>query len=89
MEDILFNAVGIIGVILILLGYYLITKGSLTGDDLGYHLMNLCGAVLLLISLMWTWNLPSVIIELCWMSISIWGIFRILRRKNNDPSSLT
>lgn len=79
--DILFNTIGTVGVFLILLAYFLITRGKLTGESLKYHLLNLVGASLLLISLMWDWNLPSVIIELCWIAISIYGLTKIYRAK--------
>lgn len=79
--DAIFNIIGIIGVVQILLGYFLITRGTLTGENMSYHLLNLVGAIMLLISLMWAWNLPSVIIEFCWMAISLYGIIKILKKK--------
>jgi hypothetical protein len=80
--DILFNIIGLLGVFLILLAYFLITKGAVTNKDVSFHVMNLIGAILLLISLMWSWNLPSVIIEICWISISLWGLYKIRKCKN-------
>jgi hypothetical protein len=81
MVHLFFDVVGTIGVILILLAYFLIQTEKLTSDNLWYPGLNLAGAVLLLTSLYWTPNVPSIIIEICWMAISIYGIITILRRK--------
>ncbi len=83
MEDILFDAVGLIGVVCILLAYYLITVGKLTGKDISYHLINMLGAILLLISLYWTPNLASIVIEICWLAISFYGIYGIVKSRRS------
>ena len=79
--DIFFDSVGLVGVGLILLAYFLLQMGKCASHHLAYPVMNLVGAVLLLISLWWSWNLPSVIIEICWIVISIIGIIKICRKK--------
>ncbi len=84
--DILFNGIGVIGVGLILFAYFALERGDLKSDQLSYPVMNLVGAVLLLISLSHTPNIPSIIIELCWMAISIYGIQKILRRRNTQKN---
>ncbi len=77
--DIVFNSIGIAGVACILLAYFLITLGKLTGGRLAYHILNLIGAAMLLASLFWKWNLPSVVIEVCWIAISLFGIWKVRR----------
>lgn len=79
--DLIFNTIGTTGVAMILLGYFLITKGKVTGASLGYHILNLVGASLLLISLFWSWNLPSVIIEVFWIAISLYGICKVMKSR--------
>lgn len=78
--DFLSNLVGIIGVSLILLAYFLIQLEKVTNKDLIYSVMNLIGSVLLLISLLRFWNLPSVVIEFFWMAISLYGIYNAISR---------
>lgn len=79
--DLIFNTIGTTGVVMILLGYFLITKGKLTGEHIAYHILNLVGASLLLVSLFYSWNLPSVIIEVCWIAISVYGLWKVTRKK--------
>lgn len=85
--DLLFDTIGTIGVVCILIAFFLVQTEKLTANCLTYPVLNLVGAVLLLISLMWSWNTPSVIIEIAWISISIYGIVKITakrRQKEQD-----
>lgn len=79
--DIIFNGLGIIGVALVLGCYFSLEKGILKSDQLIFPILNLIGATLILISLFWEWNLPSVIYEVCWIIISIYGIRQALKKK--------
>lgn len=79
MQDILIqyaNQIGIVGVILTLIAYYLLSLGKLAADSLTYSLLNFFGSWLILFSLMFYWNLSSVLIEIAWISISLIGIYR-------------
>ncbi len=42
--------------------------------------VNLMGATLVLISLIYAWNLPSVVLECFWGAISLYGLVRAIRR---------
>ena len=75
------DIVGIIGVACVLFGYFSLQVDWLRSDDLRYLTINLVGAVLLIISLLYTFNLASMIIEICWLSISIFGIVKVLLRQ--------
>ena len=81
MLDLVFNVIGGAGVFLILLAYFLLEAERVRSDHLTYLFMNLVGSVLLFISLMWAWNLPSVVIEVCWFLISLYGIVKVVRRR--------
>ena len=81
--DIIFNITGIIGVSLILLAYFLLQIEKVRSDNIIYPVLNLIGASLLLISLLRFWNLPSVIIEIFWILISIYGIYKIIKKPKN------
>jgi multisubunit Na+/H+ antiporter MnhG subunit len=84
--DIIFNIIGTGGVILILLAYFMIQSDRLHKHGFAYSFMNLIGSILIFISLLHSWNLPSVIIEVFWFIISLYGLFRWwrLRDKNNN-----
>ncbi|MBM3193168.1 MAG: hypothetical protein FJZ59_02910 [Chlamydiae bacterium] len=68
------NFIGVIGVILILLSYLLLQMHKISLKDFSYSFLNLIGSILILYSLLFHWNLPSVIIEVAWLAISIYGI---------------
>jgi len=74
------NVVGIIGVLLVLLAYFLIQTGRLSADVLSYSVLNGLGASLILFSLYFEFNLPSAAIELAWLFISIYGVIRCVRQ---------
>ena len=72
------NHIGIMGVILTLLAYYLLNMNKLKSNSLSYVWLNLIGAILLLYSLFFHWNLASVLIEIAWVIISLIGLYRAL-----------
>jgi hypothetical protein len=74
------TVLGIIGVLIILWYYFLLQVGKCNADGLGFSVGNFIGAVLLLISLWYNWNLPSVIIEAVWCLISLYGIIKYYTR---------
>jgi hypothetical protein len=76
-----FDAIGLLGVSLILLAYFLLQIEKLSSDQLAYPVLNLGGALFILVSLTHTFNLASFVIEVCWIAISIYGIAKILRRR--------
>jgi hypothetical protein len=71
---------GHVGVLLVLAAFFMLQSGWLSYDRLAYSLMNFVGSILLLFSLVYAWNLPSVLIEIAWMSISAYGMVRVLAR---------
>lgn len=73
-----FNTIGIIGVILVLLAYFLLQIDKLPQDSIIYSLLNLIGSIFILISLFYTWNLASFIIEISWLAISIFGLSKAI-----------
>lgn len=70
------DIVGMFGVVIILLAYYLLNFDRIHSSSISYLLMNLIGAFCILFSLLYTWNLASVIIETAWIIISLIGIYR-------------
>jgi ABC-type Co2+ transport system permease subunit len=72
---------GTLGVILLVIAYFFMQSGRWTHMNIRLPLTNLCGAVLILISLMDSPNMPSILIELVWITISGYGVWKIWRRK--------
>jgi hypothetical protein len=75
------DALGLLGVLLILLAYFLLQAGRMRGHSLTYQLMNAFGALLVLISLFYAFNLSAFLMELAWLAVSIYGIAKG-RKKN-------
>ena len=81
MAGFLLTLLGIIGVACIIIAYFLLQYGKLRADDMRYPVTNLTGSILILLSLIHAWNLPSFVIEICWIMISLFGIIKIIRIK--------
>ena len=79
--DWLYQGIGITGVVIGLTAYFLLQAGKMRGDQLAYPLLNLIGAALIAVSLLWHWNLAAFLLEAAWMLISIYGIIRLLRKR--------
>ena len=76
-----YDIIGTIGVGVIVVTYFLLQLGRVKSDALIYSLLNGFGAALILISLYYDFNLPSVVVEAFWLVISVFGIVRYLTAK--------
>jgi hypothetical protein len=77
------DAVGIVGVGLVIISYFLIQLEKIKINSSFYVYSNFFGSIMLLFSLLYHWNLASVVIEILWLVISIYGIikFKILKKE--------
>lgn len=78
------DIVGMIGVCSILASYWLLQRGTFKPDLLYYYVMNGGGAALVVFSLFFDWNTSAMVIEVAFVLISIWAIFKILRQRAKD-----
>lgn len=82
-----YDFVGNVGVVLILGSYLLVQIRKLDATGLAYTISNGLGALFVLFSLLFDFNLSAFIIELVWALISLVGITRyFLERKRVDVS---
>lgn len=72
------DAIGFVGVLLILTAYFLLQTERLSTQQLSYQILNGLGAALVLVSLCFTFNLSAFIIEIVWLLISLYGAAKIL-----------
>lgn len=79
-----YDWVGLLGTAMILAGFALLQAGRLSGMDLGYQLLNLFGALGILVSLLGTFNLSVFVLELAWVAVSAYGIVRSLKLKRTS-----
>lgn len=70
--------IGLSGVSLLLIAYFLLSTNKIPSQSLKYQLLNLIGALCVFYSLMFNFNLSSVVIEICWIIISLVGIYRVV-----------
>jgi hypothetical protein len=77
------DIVGLAGVSLVLLCYGLLQTGKITQNQPLYSILNALGAVLIFLSLTVDFNLASVVIEVCWFTISVVGLYRSLRARKS------
>jgi len=77
-----YDVVGTLGVAIIILTYVMLQIERVRSDQLVYSLLNAIGAALILISLYFDFNLPSVVVEFFWLLISLFGIGKYLVRRN-------
>ena len=68
------DTLGLVGVGLLLLAYYMLQKEVWTFDSRPYLQANLAGASLILLTLVFSFNLAAFVIEACWALISINGL---------------
>lgn len=79
--DWIFQIIGTIGVVIGLTAYFLLQAGRLRGDGMLFPVLNLIGATLIAISLLWHWNFAAFMLEAAWMLISMYGIARQIRKR--------
>jgi paired small multidrug resistance pump len=78
----LYNIVGILGVTGVLLAYFLLQVKKIEASGFFYSFLNALGAIGILYSLYYDWNLSSAIIQCVWILISFYGIYKAFTDKN-------
>ena len=81
VEFVWHEVVGLVGVALVLLAYFGLQSGKLRGDGIPFQLANILGAGGIAVSLVYDFNLSAMVIELCWIAISIYGLVRGIRAR--------
>ena len=81
---------GYIGVVFILLAFLLLQAEKLRSNGWIYQLMNVLGAVGIMLSLLFgSFNLAAFLQELAWALIGIYGIIMAQRRRRERPRGAT
>ena len=77
----LVDLVGNIGVIILIITFLMLQLNKLPSDGLAYSLLNAVGASLIVVSLLFDFNLSALLMEVFWVLISFVGIYRYFRLK--------
>ena len=80
--EILIETVGWFGMLMILIGYYLISSKHLEAKSLTYQLLNLFGALGIVINAFFHKAFPPLALNTIWALIALWTI--ISRKKAKD-----
>ena len=73
--------IGNIGVVILIITFLMLQLNKLPSDGLAYSLLNAIGASLIVVSLLFDFNLSALLMEVFWVLISFVGIYRYFRLK--------
>jgi hypothetical protein len=76
-----YTLTGFGGAATLIVTYFANQQGWLSDTDWRFPFGNLVGSLLIMVSLSNAWNLPSVVIEVFWATISLYGLARRLIRR--------
>ena len=82
-----FDLVGFVGVLLILVAYLLLQLHKLPSSSPSYSLLNAAGALLIIVSLIFDFNLSAFVVEAFWLLISVLGLCRSLIPRKASTTS--
>ncbi|HKZ03303.1 MAG TPA: hypothetical protein VJ180_13745 [Pyrinomonadaceae bacterium] len=71
-----FDLIGIVGVLLIMVAYALLQLDRLRSSAISFSLINALGALLIMVSLVFNFNLSAFLMEFFWFAISLFGAIR-------------
>ena len=78
----LIDAAAMLGVVMILVTYSLVQLDRMDVKNISYSLFNSLGAGLILVSLTVDFNMAAFIIEMCWLLISLFGIYSSVKKSH-------
>lgn len=73
----IFQWIGFLGMVCIVYAYFLLHTDKVAKNNWGYLWLNLSGAILLTISLMVHFNLGSFLIEVFWIVITLYSMYKL------------
>jgi len=80
------ETLGVVGVAMVLTGYFLLVSGRLRERDPRYLGLNILGSALILVSLAHRFNLAATVMQGAWIAITIYGAVFPRKRAKADPS---
>lgn len=76
------DLIGLTGVALLIVTYALLQLDRIDPKGFWYSFNNLMVAILVTVSLIYTPNLASIVIEVFWFLISLYGVVMFYKRKD-------
>src|SRR3954464_1706740 len=80
----IYDLAGFAGAAIIVVAYFAVQQRWLNALDWRFPAANVLGSLLILVSLWFEWNFPSVVIEIFWALISLVGLVRSLAERRRQ-----
>lgn len=80
MSPLVTSTIGIFGVVVGLVAYAALQAGVIRGRSYAYILMNIVASSMILVSLQHAFNMATMISQICWIGISLYGLVTLYRR---------
>jgi len=84
MLSLLMNIFGWLGASLLLIPYFMVSTGRISGKSTRFQLFNIFGSILLTANSLYYGALPSVFVNLVWISIGIISLKKITSQEPTD-----
>jgi hypothetical protein len=81
MNSFTVDVVGLVGVVIVVITYFLLQSEKIDSKGFLYSFLNAVGSLLVVYSLLYNWNLASFILEFFWILISLYGLKKWYRNK--------
>ena len=75
------DIVGLIGVTLLIITYAMLQFDRIDPKGFWYSFNNMVVAILVTVSLLYSFNLASMVIEVFWFGLSVYGIWNYYRKR--------
>lgn len=76
-----YEIIGLLGVAIVLVAYFMLASRRWTSNDMPYPVTNIIGTCLILYSLTFDMNIPSIVAQIVWIGISVAAVLRIRAKK--------
>jgi hypothetical protein len=81
MQFTFYDLIGSIGVSIIIVTYFLLQTERIKSENIYYSILNVFGSSLIILSLIFNFNLAALIQEAFWVLISIYGVAKCFLKK--------
>ena len=81
------DLIGFTGVALLIITYAMLQLDKIDPKGFWYSFNNLIVAILVTVSLVYTMNIASMVIEVFWFLISVYGIIMYFKSKNESTNN--
>jgi hypothetical protein len=75
------NLVGWLGTLSYIIAYFLLSLGKLKAEQKTYHLLNILGAVGLIVNAIHLNDYPNIIVNVVWFAIGFAALIYIIKKK--------